>query len=532
MTLQTERVRTLDQVRAFVEGSGAVDFTGADRESVYEFVRRALVRLDYAGLGKSDKGLVRRYLAKVTGLSRAQLTRLIGQHRETGRIEDRRGGAPACPFERRYTRADIRLLAAVDAAMGQMSGPATRALMRRQYEVFGDERFERLAGLSNGHLYNLRRSVTYRRRRTVVAKTQATHNAIGQRRKPRPDGQPGYVRVDTVHQGDQDGAKGVYHVNMVDDVTQFQLVGTVQAISERFLLPVLEGLIEAFPFVVQGIHADNGSEYINHRVAALLNKLHVGEFTKSRPRHCNDNALAESKNASVVRKHLGHGHIARRFAPQVNEFTQHVLSPFLNYHRPCLFPSDTLDAKGRITKRYHDRDVMTPYDKLKSLDHPERFLKPRVTFDQLDAAAHAVSDPRRRPRAQQRPRRPVPHHRARLARRGLTLPTPTIHRPAPSGRWPPLWPLHSHRPNASPVPIGPASAPEQATARGLRRSFVPFNIPLPFTHFPTPPTAPSPSPPSGSSSYWKRLPAIAASRTPPCFRDHGANSTGPERHRR
>ena len=204
----------------------------------------------------------------MTGLSRAQLTRLIGQHRETGRIKDRRGGAPACPFERRYTRADIRLLAAVDAAMGQMSGPATRALMRRQYEVFGDERFERLAGLSNGHLYNLRRSVTYQRRRTVVTKTQATHNAIGQRRKPRPDGQPGYVHVDTVHQGDQDGAKacprmslsgGVYHVNMVDDVTQFQLVGTVQAISERFLLPVLEGLIEAFPFVIQGIHADNAS---------------------------------------------------------------------------------------------------------------------------------------------------------------------------------------------------------------------------------------------------------------------------------
>ena len=90
VTLQTERVRTLDQVRAFVEGSEAVDFAGAERESVYEFVRRALVRLDYERFGKSDKGLVRRYMAKVTGLSRAQLTRLIGQHRETGHIEDRR----------------------------------------------------------------------------------------------------------------------------------------------------------------------------------------------------------------------------------------------------------------------------------------------------------------------------------------------------------------------------------------------------------------------------------------------------------
>ena len=120
------------------------------------------------------------------------------------------------PFERRYTRVDIRLLAAVDAAMGQMSGPATRALralVRHQYEVFGDGRFERLAGLSNGHLYNLRRSVTCRRRRTVVGKTQATHRAIGQRRKPQPGGQPGSVHVDTVHQGDHDGAKGVYHIN-------------------------------------------------------------------------------------------------------------------------------------------------------------------------------------------------------------------------------------------------------------------------------------------------------------------------------
>ena len=69
VTLQTERVRTLEQVRAFVEGSEAVDFTGADRESVYEFVRRTLVRLSYERLGKPDKGLVRCNLAKVTGLS-------------------------------------------------------------------------------------------------------------------------------------------------------------------------------------------------------------------------------------------------------------------------------------------------------------------------------------------------------------------------------------------------------------------------------------------------------------------------------
>ena len=482
-------------MRAFVEGSEAVDFTGADRGSVYEFVRRALVRLDYGQLGKSDKGLVRRYLAKVTGLSRAQLTRLIGQHRETGRIEDRRGGAPAHPFERRYTRAGIRLLAVVDAAMGQMSGPATRALMRRQYEMFGDGRFERLARLSNGHLYNLRRSVTCRRRRTVVGKTQATHNAM--------------------HQGDLDGAKacprmspsgGVYHINMVDDVTQFQFVGTVQAISERFLLPVLEGLIEAFPFVVQGIHADNGSEYVNHRVAALLNKLRIGEFTKSRPRHCNDNALAESKNASVVRKHLGHGHLPRRFAPVVNEFTQRALSPFLNYHRPCLFPTDTLDDKGRVTKRYRDRDVMTP-------QRPSSSPSTTPSASSNPASPSTSSTPSPTPSATSTP--------------PTRSTTPATHCSAPSGApgaLRPDLPSHPRNPTARPCPGGGppwgGPLPTAPTARLSYRRRLNLRVPdqsglaqvlRALQHRPSIHSLPNSDYgsfyllPSGSSSYWKRL---------------------------
>ena len=392
VTLQTQRVRTLEQVRAFLEGSEAVDFAGGDREGVYGLVRRTLVKLRYHRLGKPDKGLVRRYLGKVTGLSRAQLTRLIAQHRKTGRVEDRRGGPPAKPFLRRYTRADIRLLAEVDEDLGQMSGAATRAVLRRQWEVFGDARFERLAKLSNGHLYNLRKTTAYRNRRRVWRRTRPTAVSIGARRLPDPCGRPGYVRVDTVHQGDLDGVKGVYHINVVDEVTQYQFVGTVQAISEAFLIPVLESLIGAFPFEVKGFHADNGSEYINHRVAALLNKLHVGEFTKSRARRSNDNALVESKNGSVIRKWLGYGHIPAHLAEAVNAFNRDWLSPFLNHHRPCQFPTEVADKKGRVRKRYRDEDVMTPYERLKSLKDAEQYLKPGIDFEQLDAAAHAMSD--------------------------------------------------------------------------------------------------------------------------------------------
>ena len=134
----------------------------------------------------------------MTGLSRAQLTRLIGQYRATGRIEDRRRG-PARPFERRYTAADVRLLAETDEILGGPCGAATRRVMKRQFEVFGDRRFERLAGLSNSHLYRLRSSTAYRRRRTSMVKTRPVQIAIGERRKLHSGGPPGFVRGDTVH---------------------------------------------------------------------------------------------------------------------------------------------------------------------------------------------------------------------------------------------------------------------------------------------------------------------------------------------
>lgn len=214
---------------------------------------------------------------------------------------------------------------------------------------------------------------------------------IGERRKPFPDGRPGFLRVDSVHQGDLDGIKGLYHINAVDEVTQMQVIVSVERISERYLIPALEQILGSFPFTILGFHSDNGSEYINKRVAKLLEKLRI-ELTKSRPRRCNDNALVESKNGSIVRKHLGYTHIPQRFAEQVNAFTVGVLSPYLNFHRPCLFPEEVIDAKGKRRKRYPYANLMTPYDKLKSLPDARRHLKPGITFEQLDDIALQHSD--------------------------------------------------------------------------------------------------------------------------------------------
>jgi len=159
--------------------------------------------------------------------------------------------------------------------------------MERAYDIFGDARYQRLATISAAHLYNLRSQDDYRRLRQVWTKTRSVMIAIGERRAPSPNNQPGYLRVDSVHQGDQDGIKGVYHINIVDCVTQYEGVATCERISEAFLIPVLAALLKSFPFVIKGFHSDNGSEYINRDVAKLLNKLLVEEQTKSRSRHSN-----------------------------------------------------------------------------------------------------------------------------------------------------------------------------------------------------------------------------------------------------
>ncbi|MHB1203038.1 MAG: hypothetical protein ACYCZC_07840 [Acidithiobacillus sp.] len=360
--LKTQGLQTLEQIRAFLEGSQPLGFEALPRDSAYDFIARTLRQFGYAQLGKADKGLLRSYLCKVTGLSRAQMTRLIAQFRHAGRIQDRRGTpSPSVhtPLHPRGCRSPGR---GGRPCTVPFPVPPTRKLCTRAYTVFGDARFVRLAGISNGHLYNLRQSKTYQRHRGTVDKTRPVKVPIGERRKPRPEGRPGFLRVDSVHQGDLDGIKGLYHINLVDEVTQFQFIGSVERTSERFLLPILEALLTAFPFTILGFHTDNGSEYINRQVAGLLRKLHIQEFTKSRARRSNDNALVESKNGSVVRKHLGYAHIPSRFAQRVNQFTQNILSPYLNFHRPCFFPTKVVDAKGRVRKRYPYTTMMTPYD--------------------------------------------------------------------------------------------------------------------------------------------------------------------------
>ncbi len=369
--MQATEKLSLEQIRAFLEASAeVVQFEGQKREEVYEWVNTTLRQHDYERLGRAAKGLLHRYLEKMTGYSRAQITRLITQYQSGSEVKIkiyRRNR-----FAVRFTRADIELLAQVDEAHETLSGPATQKLLQRAFHDFGDKNFQRLAGIS-----------------VVFHTTRPTTVPIGERRRPHPEGRPGYLRVDTVHQGDVDGVKGLYHINAVDEVTQWQVVGATAQISEAWLLPVLEAMLEQFPFRIRGFHSDNGSEFINYTVAGLLQKLLI-EQTKSRPRHSNDNGLVESKNGAVIRKHLGYGHIASAHAEAFDQFYREHFNPYLNFHRPCGVPEMVVSEKGKAKRRYSW--YATPWEILRQIPDLAGNLKPEVTIGELDLKARAVSD--------------------------------------------------------------------------------------------------------------------------------------------
>ncbi len=388
--MSLEQLTSIAAIRQFLEGTQAVAFSVAtNKRERYQWVQKTLVKHRYLLLGKADRGVVTRYLMKVTGYSLAQTKRLIRQYANTGTVAvkpARRNG-----FKRAYTNADIRLLAAMDERHGQPSGPVLKKLCERAYKRFEQGEYERLANISVSHLYNLRSSKTYQRQRCTLTKTRPKAAAIGQRRKPCPNNQPGYIRIDSVHQGDQDKRKGIYHINAVDEVTQFQIIVTLERINEAFMLPALKQILAAFPFKIRGFHADNGGEYINYTVAELLDKLRI-EFTKSRSRHSNDNGLVESKNGSVVRKLYGYIHIPQHYATEFSGLNSEQVYRYVNFHRPCYFPSTVTDDKGKEKKKYRYEDMMTPYEKFRSLPKPSQYLKPGITFKTLDAFASKMTD--------------------------------------------------------------------------------------------------------------------------------------------
>ena len=392
ITMNITSINSIEEMENFLQANNKIQFKVETRKDKYHYISEILIKHRYQKARKKQRGIIKKYLSKVTGYESSQMKRLIKKWKqgkllcELEKIGNHKNG-----FKRKYNPEDIALLIKTDIAHNTRCGRVTSEHLKRELFVFGKNEYANIANISQSHIYNIRKENRQYLTSEAIkySKTNSVSTNIGERRKPQPDGKPGYLRVDSVHQGDLAGEKGVYHINTVDEVTQEEVVGCTEGISEYFLEGLLEDLIEQFPFKIINFHSDNGSEYINKVVAKLLNKL-MAKQTKSRSRHCNDNALVECKNGAVIRKHIGRSHIPKKNAPLINEFYKKYFNQYLNYHRVCEFATDWIDKNGKMRKKYDERS--TPYDKLKSLENAKQYLKDGITFEQLDKIAYSESD--------------------------------------------------------------------------------------------------------------------------------------------
>ena len=388
INMQDDNVVSIDQIKEFLKlNSDAAKFLAENKVERNLWIENVLNRFRYFSCRKKEKTIVKKYIVRITGLSKAQVKKLIAKKRKFGKIivaylNCRR-------FPKIYNAEDIALLIKTDNLHGRLSGPATKGILVREYNTFGKQDYQTISNISASHIYNLRATRQYISHSLTVKKTNPVKILIGKRMKPENNGMPGFLRVDTVHQGDLDKEKGIYHINIIDEVTQWEIVGCVERISEEYLKPLLEDLLSQFPFLIINFHSDNGSEYINKVVAELLNKLLISQ-TKCRPRRSNDNGLVEGKNNFVIRKHIGYRFIAKGYAKYFNEFYRSCFNTYLNFHRPCGFATTILDKKGKEKKIYDT--YLTPYQKLKLMKNAKQYLKPNITFKMLDKIASEKSD--------------------------------------------------------------------------------------------------------------------------------------------
>jgi len=390
--MMDNKIKTVADLEKFLGASHDLDFRQTDRETTYQWLNDLLKRFDYLSASKKHKGILKRYIVKMTGYVDRHAKRLLSQHGQFGQLTIKESPYRH-KFEKTYTQEDINLLIKTDNLHNRLNGLATKKIFATEFNVYNKQEFKRLAKISVSHIYNIRRTKTYQKKALTYSKTNPRKVNIGERMRPEPQGKPGYIRVDSVHQGDSGKRKGVYYINAVDEVTQWQVVVATERISEAFLLDALLDLLHQFPFAIIEFHSDNGSEYINKQVAKLLNHLLI-KLTKSRARQCNDNALVESKNGSVIRKWMGYAHIPQRAAKNINQFFKSYFNLYLNCYRPSIFPEIIISGKHKEVKKYKYKNTMTPFEKLKSIKGYKLFLKPN--FRQLDLEAflsnHSVND--------------------------------------------------------------------------------------------------------------------------------------------
>ena len=378
--MDDSRFINVTQLKEFLKGSQklAISLEDATISERYSFIEKTAKRLSYNRLSKKEKCIVVDYLRKVTGYKHTQLFRLM---RRAGKGHLTRSRYKRIHPVKIYTNSDIKRLEETDELHLRLSEKATREVLRREYEVFHNQQYQTISGISHGHITNLRHSPMYRS--SWINHTKARQVPIGVTMPPQNFGKPGSIRIDSVSQ------KDVYHINSIDEITRWEIVFCAPQISELCMTPAIEEIFSQYPFIIFNFHSDRGGETINYKVADLLQRLLIKQ-TKNRSYHSGDNALVDTKNGSIIRKNMGWEHINQGLTNQINTYYKHFFNPYLNFHRPCAYPTIQVDAKGKKRKVY---DVyQPPYEALKQIVGADKCLKPGQTFEKLDTIAYEYSD--------------------------------------------------------------------------------------------------------------------------------------------
>jgi len=380
VTMDDSRLIQVTQLQEFLKASQkvVVSLEASSLEEKYAFITKTIKQFSYEKLSKKEKRIVLTYLKKVTGYKKERLYQLVSRA-ENGTLK--KAFYVRSNPTKIYVTKDIKLLEKTDELHLRLSEDATKEILRREFEVFGKQEYQTIARVSHSHISNLRHSPLYKS--SWINHTKARQIPIGETRPPENFGKPGSIRVDSVSQ------KDVYHINSVDEIDQWQIVFCVAQLSESCMKPALLEIFDQYPFTIFNFHSDRGKETINYVVADLLQRLVIKQ-TKSRSYHSGDNALVETKNGSIIRKNMGWEHINQGMVDEINSYYKNFFNPYLNYHRPCAYPTIQTDEKGKKRKIYNL--YQTPYDHLKSLPNSETFLKKGVTFEQLDKIAYSHSD--------------------------------------------------------------------------------------------------------------------------------------------
>lgn len=380
ITMNDSRITSITQLTEFLKGSQKIPFS-LENESIekkYSFIDETVKRFLYRKLPKKEKRIILWYVQKVTCYKKERVYQLVGKA-EKGSLK--KALYKRVKPHKIYTTIDIKLLEKTDELHLRLSEDATKEILRREYEVFNKKDYQTISKVSHSHITNLRHAEIYRS--FWINHTKARQVSIGITKPPENFGRPGSIRIDSVSQ------KDIYHINSVDEITQWEIVFCVAQLSESCMIPALEEIFAQYPFTIFNFHSDRGRETINYQVANMLQQLVIKQ-TKSRSYHSNDNALAETKNGSVIRKNMGWQHINQELVDDINYYDKNFFNPYLNYHRPCGYPTIETDAKGKKRKAYNLYQV--PYEFLKNIPKAEKYLKKGITFEQLDKIAYSHSD--------------------------------------------------------------------------------------------------------------------------------------------